>query len=103
MGALYQGLCFGSVSDAAHSYFSAQPYVVVPGSVTYHARFKLDQGVWKRFVYQDSTLLSASIVSAPDFPECDSAALALDGMALGWLVAGCWVAAWAVMLIKRSL
>lgn len=96
MGALFRGQCFADAAEAAHLYFSEHPYVVVPGSTTYHARFRLESGVWYRKVYEDSTLIASNAVAPPDFPFCDSGQSAADGVALGFLVIACWFAAWGV-------
>lgn len=102
MGALFQGQCFSSASEAAHLFFSAQPHVVVPGSVTYHALFKLDAGVWSRLVYEDSVLVASAVMDAPDFPVCDPADSVADGMTLAFGVVACWVTAYVFRLMGWS-
>lgn len=103
MAVLHSGVCYGSASEAAHVFFSAIPPVVSGGSPVFVSSVELVSGVWTLVTREGGSVVASVAMPIPDFAQCDPAQLALDGMAAGWMVAGCWVAAWAVMLIKRSL
>lgn len=104
MGSLVNNVCFGSASDAVDAYFSAIPPAIVPGVDTVSVFFE-KSSTWNmyRVVYNSSMqVTSATVVAAstPAFPVCDPNEPFFDGMALGWLVAGCMAAAFAARALR---
>lgn len=103
MGALYGGTCFDSAASAARAYFSGVSPAVLPGSVTYVST--VEEGptdAWAMVTREGSTVIEVNPLSYPAFVSCDPMQTMFDGMSLGWLVAGVWVAAWAVTSLKRA-
>ncbi len=103
MGAQYAGRCFSTAADAAAHAWSGVGPVLGTGSPPVVSVVEWSGTAWQVASYQDGVLVD--VVAAPSiaFASCDPADAVLDGMALGWLVAGVWVAAWAVHVLRRAL
>ena len=103
MGAQYQGRCYASADDAASALWSGAGPVVGPGSPPVVSVVEWGGASWQVASYQGGTLLQVVPVPSVAFASCDVADSALDGMALGWVVAGVWAAAWAVHVLRTTL
>jgi hypothetical protein len=103
MGALYSGRCFASGSDAALAYWSGVGPVISSGSPPSVSTVEQVDGSLILVTRQGGAVLSSSMVPAVDFVACDPSDSVKDGMALGWLVAGVWAAAWAIKQLRSAL
>lgn len=102
MGALYGGRCFDTATDAAAAMWSGAAPVISAGSPPVVSVVEYASG-WQVSSYQSGVLLSSVAVPTVGFASCDVAGSALDGLALGWLVALVWVAAWGLSMLRRPL
>lgn len=102
MGFAFGGRCFDTQADAADAAWSGVG-PVVSGSPPIVSVVEKGVSGWQVSSYDGATLVSAVAVPSVAFGECDPGAMALDGVALGWLVVGVWAAAWAVNVLRRSL
>lgn len=57
--------------------------------------------VWQR--WESGSMVASAAMPAPDFAVCSRGANAADGIALGFAVAGVWVAAWAISVLRRAM
>lgn len=103
MGAQYQGRCFDTAADAAAAVWSGAAPVVGSGSPPTVSVVEWSGTAWQVATYQSGALLSVQAAPSIAFGSCDPADAALDGLALGWLVVGVWVAAWALRAMGRAL
>lgn len=103
MGAQYSGRCFDTAADAASAAWSGVGPVVGSGSPPVVSVVEWSGSAWQVASYQGGSLLGVSPAPSIAFAACDPADAALDGIALAWLVAGVWVAAWCVNVLRRSL
>lgn len=103
MGALWSGQCFGTDDDAASAMWSGVGPVVSAGSPPIVSTVEHVSGTWQIVSRQAGVVLTVD--DAPDvaFAACDPGDLALDGMALAWLVVLVWVAAWAISALRGPL
>jgi len=98
--ALVNGSCV-SGTDASALYWSSVPPSLDASGVTRVVSDGAGGYVWQR--WESGSLVASSPVPAPNFVECSRGANAADGTALGFAVAGVWVAAWAVVVLRKGL
>jgi hypothetical protein len=103
MGALFQGRCYASVSDAASAYYSGAGPVVSAGSPPMLSTVEKDAAGWVLVTRQGGAVVSSVAAPNVQFAECDPGQSVVDGVTLGFLVAGVWIAVWAVRWFGRSL
>ncbi|MGC3965319.1 MAG: hypothetical protein QM803_18930 [Rhodocyclaceae bacterium] len=101
MGALHAGRCFASVSDAASAYWSGVGPVVSSGSPPILSTVERDGEGWLLVARQGGAVLSSVGVPSVQFAECNPGDAFIDGVTLGWAVAGVWAAVWGVMYLRR--
>lgn len=93
--------CYESQSEAEAVYFGGVPPAVSGSTVT---QYQLDGGVWKLNRYDSgSMVLQSSTTAVSSFPTCSNLDRTVDGIALGWLVAGVVMAAFGAKLLRRAL
>jgi hypothetical protein len=107
MGALFNGQCFGTNSEAADAFFTSQGPSYTAGATSYQSWYEKST-VWqiKRQSIASNgaiTNLATSNATVPAFPDCDVNANFNDGMLLGWGIASAMVAAFAVKFLSRAL
>lgn len=103
MGALYAGTCYDSAASAARAYFSEVAPVVLPGSPSYISTVhEVSPDTWAFSVREGGVVVESGPLDYPAFLACDPVQSLLDGMEIGWLVVSCWVAAWVIVMLKRS-
>lgn len=108
VGFEYQGRCYGSVADAADSYFSSYGPVITSGTTSYVTVFSKDLGVWKSKGFSISstgvwTQRFNTNAIIPTFPACDTAEQFNDGLIIGWGIAAAMIAAWAFNFMRQGL
>jgi hypothetical protein len=102
-GALHQGRCYATADDAASAYWSSATPVINPGSPPSVSTFQHVSGSWHLITYQSGVQIESIQVPALSLASCDPGASAADGIALGFLVAAVWAAAWAVTVLRKPL
>lgn len=107
MGALQGGRCFLSSSDALDAYYMGAPIQMVSGASSYATTFEKVGNVWKANGYSvDASgtwvLRYSTIAPMPAFPYCDQFEGLRDGIAVGWMVATCFVIAASFIAMKRA-
>lgn len=95
------GACYGTVAEAATAFYSRLPGSIDSGGVLHVAESVA--GVWYVRGYDGGVLVSETLAPVPAFADCGLADVAADAAALSWGVVGVWVAAWAVLAIRRAL
>lgn len=103
MGAQYHGRCYASADDAAFALWSGVGPVVGTGSPPIVSVVEWGGSSWQVASYQGGSLLGSVQVPSVAFATCDVADAAIDGIALGWMVAGVWAAAWAINVLRTAL
>lgn len=106
MGAIVQGRCFNSQTEAADAYFLAVSPQLTPGDTSYLQYFEKVAGTWmliRKTVDGNGAVLtlSSSTAPVPVFPDCDPLEGFTDGQTLGWLMAGVMVLCWGLLRVRR--
>jgi len=103
MGAYYQGRCLTD-SDATRQYFSSIP-TVVDSSSSPPSVISVDYQSpdWLLVVRQSGVIVDSYPLSAPSFSPCSFSDSVVDGVALGFLVVGVWLAGYIVPVFLRVL
>lgn len=105
MGYQTLGRCYETSSEATDAFFSSVA-PSVSASPPVQVVFTKSSGDWFFQTYSMGTtasLQSSTPAVAPSFPSCSSLDQFLDGVALGWGVAGAMILAWAVSFLRRPL
>lgn len=107
-GYLFNRYCYPTSAQAADAYFSGSGPFHVPGATSYQSWYSKSAGNWilQRITISStgsSTTLNSVAMVTPTFASCDTSAVFLDGMTLGWGVAAAMVAAFAVKFLSRAL
>lgn len=104
--------CFATVAQADDYHHSlASPVVSFNTSL---GRWEVVQPYWngsawvfRYFVRTDDSydfsLLGYSSIPASSYKACDMTSGVFDGLSLGWLVAGVWIAAWCFVVLRRAI
>ena len=105
---LVNGSCYSSVAAATDAFFSQQSAAFTSGPVSYLSNFQNDAGIWKLYQYSIDaagvyTLRSATVVTVPTFPLCDSTESFFDGMAIGWGITLAMIAAFSFVQLRKAL
>jgi hypothetical protein len=108
MGALNNGYCYATTSDAADNHFSGAGPAFTAGSTSYQQWYEKVAGVWvikRQSIASNGSItnLANSNATIPVFAPCDENQNFFDGLTLGWGVAAAMVAAFAVKFIARGL
>lgn len=99
MGTLYQSRCWSDSDAASAVYSSVSPVILSDGSLVKPA---FVGSAWKLQTFTAGVLTSSVDAPAVSLSSCDPALSVADGLALGFLVVGVWVAAYAVTVLKRA-
>lgn len=102
MGWAFGGRCYGTQAEAADAAWSGVG-PVLSGSPPILSVVEKGASGWQVSSYDGAVLVSAEPVPSIAFAECSPGDLAVDGIALGWLVVGVWALAWAVNVLRRGL
>lgn len=100
--------CYPSLTEAADAYFSAIPVATsVTGLTSYQFEYFKNAAVWymqKLTIANNGNITVNFVLPAlpPTFPDCDLTAPYLDGIAIGWGVAGAMFAALSVIFISKA-
>ncbi|BAK77088.1 hypothetical protein NH8B_2274 [Pseudogulbenkiania sp. NH8B] len=103
MGYAVGTACYESQAEAEAVYFGTVSPSVSGSTVT---QYVLDAGVWKLNRYDTTTgsmVLQSSTTAFSLFPTCSNADRVMDGITLGWLVAGVLFTAYSLKLLRRAL
>lgn len=112
MGALYNGICYETLTSAQDAFFnSSAPVLYVMGSnnnKTVSMWFEKTSGEWKihreEFAANGTVDLHQNTVTElPDFASCDPYETFSDGITLGWHLAAVVVTAWGMTQLKRLI
>lgn len=101
-GALYLGKCFASAQDAAHFAWSGVAPVIGTGSPPTVTTVEKTTD-WQIITRQNGSVIATVDAPGLHFATCSPSQHVLEGVQLGWLVAGVWLAAWAVVVIRKAL
>lgn len=96
--------CFSSVQLAAQAVAAGEVGKVVPaGSVVYVVDAVADASGSITYTLTDMAGVAPSVVhvAAPSYPPC-ALLDASDATVIGWLVAGAWLATYAVMVLRKG-
>lgn len=101
MGYQYAGSCYSTAAEAAQARWSEASPHIGEGTVTVP---EFVGGAWVLQSYAGVPLVLQSSAPLPvgGFAECSAGAALADGMAVGWLVAGAWLAVYAIRLIWKA-
>lgn len=108
-GSLYSGRCYTSQPEAVDAYYSAAIPNVTAGATSYHVYFIKVAGNWLSVTSSKTEAgnwIAGTPVnaSAPTFAACDSnTEQFLDGMAVGWAIAGAMVLAFGARLVRSKV
>lgn len=106
-GYLFNGQCFASHAGASSAYHSVIPVGLTPGATSYILQKDWDGSAWvvKHFSLSSGvlTLHTTTVLPSVDFPVCDTAEHFMDGLTLGWGVAGAVLLSALVMAMRRGL
>lgn len=100
MGALFNGICYDTASDATHAAYSATPPAITPGAIT---TVEYTGSGWQIVTRTDGAGTTSASLPVLSFAECDPLDSLVDGIALGWLVAVVWLVAFAFVAYRRAL
>lgn len=102
MGYLVFGRCYDTSAEGQEAYWSSQGAVLAaaPPSVVVVEKVS---GSWVLDEYQSGSLVSSVAAPSVSFASCDPAASVADGVELGFLVVGAWVAAWAFHVLRKPV
>lgn len=111
MGYQHGRVCHATFAEWADDYYSSLAAAYLPGVTTYEAVPKKSSGgVWEicrssidSVGTRTSMGCTAGPVVAGDLAVCDPAEYVVDGALVGFLVGACYLAAWAVLLIRREM
>ena len=108
MGALVFDRCYADNDAAADAFFGAKEPSFTAGTTSFLSWYEKISGVWtiKRQSVSETgvvTTLASSSATVPAFPECDTAQMLTDGVAVGWLIAGVILAAWGIQQLRRLM
>lgn len=103
MGALHAGRCYDTATDAAAAYWSGAGPVLSTGSPLSVSTVEFDGAAWQVVTRQEGVTVAVWPAPMPMFASCDAGSSVADGVALGWLVALVWVAAWGVRYLGRVI
>lgn len=98
---LVAGRCFDSQPDAVTAAFSRVP-ASFDSAGALHSIEYVSTG-WVLRSYESGVLTSEVSAPSPALPECDVGAAVADAAALSWGVVAAWVAAWAIVQLRRAL
>lgn len=102
MGSRFGGVCYGTNTEAASVMWSGVAPVVSQGSPPFVTTVEFDAG-WKLVTRQAGVVVE--VQASPDvrFDDCSTLEPLVDGAAVAFMVAGCWLAAWAFVVVRRAL
>lgn len=108
LGALVNDKCLPSQADALDFFYSSTAPAYTAGSTSYMSEFVKVSGVWKIQRYSIAsngtvTTLAASNAPVITFPTCEIDGPFLDGVLLGWGIAGAMVVAYAYKMMQKAL
>ena len=107
-GWLYQSACYGSSSDVLAAYYNNVPIAHTAGATSYRNYYTLATGTWsyrQESIASNGTVTTRSTTAAvnPTFPSCQTEQTFLDGLAVGWAIAGVLAMAFGGRLVRRQL
>lgn len=108
MGFLVGQKCFSTNADAADAFFSSKEPSYTAGATSYQSWYeKSVSGVWqikRQAIASGGSIsnLATSNATVPTFPACDETAMFVDGMTVGWLLAGVLVLAWGLRKVREQ-
>lgn len=100
MGALFNGSCFASVTDATHAALSHVVPVIGSGTIS---TTEYTAGAWSLVTRDSGGIVSSVPIPSLDFAPCSPLDAFLDGSALGWGVAMVWLVAFGVVAMRRGV
>lgn len=108
MGALLNGKCFSTSSEAVDAYFSSAPPSYTAGGTSYLAEYVKSGAIWQIRRYQiasngTTTTLNTVTAPLPTFPLCDPTESFFDGVDVGWGVAAAIIVAASIRLMRRAV
>ena len=99
-GALYSGRCYASATDAASAAFTGVAPVVTDGGEL--RLIEHDAGAWRLNTYDGGVLIASAVVPVPAFQSCDPVQVLVDGVEMGFYLAGVWIVAFGFLLLRRQ-